>query len=260
MDKKNNSKRNLLIIGVIIALAFGWVTLYLVNQVQADPGAVCEGYQAKIYGSGEFPEEIYHGVAYIRFFSNAEEGKGVQWIATPDIDITDVCVKIGGDGGGTIYTYPGVLFSGTLNDGLFSNGYDVSHIAFNFTGDKGDITPTPTDEEKEETPTPTVETPTPTVETPTETPTVETPTETPTIETPTETPTIETPTETPTVETPTPTVETPTPTPTVETPSPTPTATDEPSGASVAARPTTTLWQSFIQWLCQIGINLGGCW
>ncbi len=240
MTNQNNPKLNLLIIGVIAALAFGWVTLYMVSQVQAQAGDItCQGYRIK-FNRVEGEWIIDDPGFFINFKPDGQEG--VSWIAYEPLEVTGICVKEGGSDGGTLH-FPSPSNIGTL----FTNN-DVSHIAFNYEGDKGDITPTPTDEDKEETPTPT-----PTDEDKEDTPTA---TDTPS---PTGTATA-TPTDEDKEDTPTPTAtEIGTPTiPPKDPETPTPTATDRFAGGTIITR-TTTWWQSFLNWLCQIGINLGQC-
>lgn len=238
---KNGKKSKIFIFGVVMVslIAIPMVAGYAVNRVAvvSNPVFVPGNPNCSAIGSFEFSykidgwdEEDKNGTHVdpntgVLFTISNSDGTYFDWDATTPISA--VIVK-GGPNANVWYYNPAVFSDSGLYSPPVGSGDPaaVSHVEFCWSGTP---TLTPTEEEKEDTPTPT-ETPTDTV-TPSETPTeTSTPTETPT-DTPTPTPTdTDTPTPTPTEEekedTPTPTATEPktviTPT---DTPSPTPTDT-----------------------------------
>lgn len=87
-----------------------------INQEISGEGAVCTGYDVKINEPGEYSNEVNLTVT---------KGK-VTWSANPGYVITGVCVKEGGQGGGTLYT-PDVV------DGEYTKqNHDISHAAISW--------------------------------------------------------------------------------------------------------------------------------
>ena len=194
---------------LILSLLLSSLSLAAV-KTPSMPLAECE----KVCPHGNVKYDVGTGYAYSdgSAWIDADENTA-SWGANPGHQITKVCVKIGGPGGGSLLWFE----AGDSPVGPFA--YGISHVVA-YT--EPEPSPTPTD-----TPTSTpTETPT---STPTDTPT-STPTNTPT-STPTNTPTpigTLTPTATPTG-TPTPTsTSTPTSTPTTPTATPTNTPTPTP--------------------------------
>jgi len=93
-----------------------------ISQYISGEGAVCTGYDEKVNTPGEYLGEV-------NLVVTAEK---VTWSANPGYIITAVCIKEGGQGGGTLYT-PNV------SDGEYVKQFhDISHAAISW-----EVEPTP---------------------------------------------------------------------------------------------------------------------